>query len=135
MINKTGTKKLYLPLVIFFILINGFLIAGKNWLVKWDLDQSVAITGNLVLFSVTFCSLYFYQRAMQHGSTAGFLRNTYSGILLKLFVCMIVVLVYALSVSGKVNQGGLFACIFFYLLYAVIEMRSLLRWNKERKNA
>jgi hypothetical protein len=135
MTNRTPAKKLYIPLLIFFICINAFLIAAKNWLAIRGIDQTVVILGNLLLCVVTFLSLYFYQRAMTHPSTAGFLRNTYSGIMIKLFVCMIVVLLYALAAGTKMNKGGLFACIFLYFVYAILEMRSLLRWNKERKNA
>lgn len=135
MTNNTISRKLYLPIIVVFILINILLIGLNAWLVKMGINQNVAIVGNLVLFSVSIGSLYFYQRAMTHGSTAGFLRNTYGGIMVKLFVCMIVVLIYALSANGNINQGGIFACIFFYLIYAFIEMRSLLRWNKARKNA
>jgi hypothetical protein len=134
MINKTWNKKLYLPILFFFIFVNAFLVAGKGFLAKWNIDQSVAIGGNLLLFIVTFLSLYFYKRAMTHASTAGFLRNTYSGIMIKLFACMIVVLIYAVSVNGNVNQGALFTCIFLYMVYAFIEMRSLMRGNKEQKN-
>jgi hypothetical protein len=134
MTNKTWNKKLYLPILIFFILVNAFLIAGKSLLAKWNIEQSVAIGGNLLLFIVTFLSLVFYERAMAHASTAGFLRNTYSGIMIKLFTCMIVVLIYAVSVNGNINKGSIFICIFLYLVYAFIEMRSLMRRNKEQKN-
>jgi hypothetical protein len=135
MTNRIPAKKLYLPLVILFICINAFLIAGKKWLANHGIDQTVVIYGNLLLGMVTFLSLYFYQRAMTHPSTAGFLRNTYSGIMIKLFVCMVVVLLYALTAGKNINKGGLFASIFLYLVYTILEMRSLLRWNKERKNA
>jgi hypothetical protein len=134
MINKTGNNKLYLPILFFFIFVNALLVTGKNYLVKWNIEQSVVIGGNLLLFVVTFFSLFFYHRAMAHNSTAGFLRNTYSGIMIKLFTCMIVVLIYAVTVHGNINQGALFTCIFLYMAYAFIEMRSLMRRSKERKN-
>ncbi len=134
MTEKSISKKQYLPLVIFFIIVNTFLLTGKSMMSKWKIEQSVAIGGNFLLFVVTIFSLYFYKRAMSHASTAGFLRNTYSGILIKLFTCMVVVLIYAVSVNGNVNQGALFLCIFLYMVYAFIEMRSLVHGNKGQKN-
>jgi hypothetical protein len=128
-------KKVYLPVQLFFLIVGLLVIVCKNWLVKWGVDYKVLTSGNLLLFLVTVYSLYFYQRAISHPSTTGFLRNTYSGIMIKLFVCMIVVFIYALTMKGNINQGALFSCIFLYLVYSILEMRSLLRWNKERKNA
>jgi hypothetical protein len=127
--------KLYLPVQLFFLITGLAVIACKSWLVKWGIDYRVLTLGNLLLFLVTFYSLYFYQRAMTHPSTSGFLRNTYSGIMIKLFACMIAVLLYALTAGGNINKGGLITCVILYLVYAILEMRSLLRWNKERKNA
>jgi len=135
MTSKTSTKKAFLPVALVFILINALLIGMKNQLAKWDIDQPVAIIGNLLLFIVTFISLVMYQRAIKHASTAGFLRNTYSGMLVKLFVCMAAVLVYAMIEGSNINKGAIFACMFFYFLYTFIEIRSLMRWNKERRNA
>ncbi len=135
MTSKTPAKKLFIPVVIFFIITNALLIGLKTRLEKWGIDQSVAIIGNLVLFVVTLASLFMYQQAMKQASTAAFLRNTYSGLLIKLFVCMAAVLVYAMAVGSAVNKGAIFTCMFFYFVYTFIEIRSLLRWNKERKNA
>jgi F0F1-type ATP synthase assembly protein I len=127
--------KLYLPIILVFIIVNALLISGKSWLAKLGVDQSVAIIGNLVLFIATFLSLFLYDRAMSHSTTAGFLRNTYSGLIAKLVVCLAAVLIYAMVAQGNVNKQGIFACVFFYFLYTIIEMRSLARRNKERSNA
>ncbi|HEY4149880.1 MAG TPA: hypothetical protein VGM41_13165, partial [Chitinophagaceae bacterium] len=120
---------------IFFVIVNGFLIAGHNILQHFGIDQQVAIIGNLVLFAATMLSLFLYQRALTHASTHGFLRNAYSGLLVKLLICLAAVIAYALIARASLNKQGIFACVFFYFVYSVIEMRSLLRWNKERTNA
>ncbi|HSC39887.1 MAG TPA: hypothetical protein VLD19_18520 [Chitinophagaceae bacterium] len=135
MTNKISTRKLYLPVVLFFIIINGAVVALKKPLLSIGADQSVAIVGNLVLFIATMLSLFLYQRAMTHASTQGFLRNAYSGLIIKLVICLLAVAVYALLQRENVNKVGIFLCVFFYLVYSVIEMRSLMRWNKESKNA
>jgi len=135
MTNKISTRKLYLPVVLFFIIINGAVVMLKKPLLSIGADQSVAIGGNLVLFIATMLSLFLYQRAMAHASTHGFLRNAYSGLIAKLVICLLAVAIYALLQRENVNKVGIFLCVFFYLVYSVIEMRSLMRWNKESKNA
>lgn len=127
--------KLYVPIIVFFIVANAALIGGRSWLSKWGIDQSVAIVGNLILFIATFLSLLLYQRAMDHPSTQGFLRNAYSGLIAKLLVCLFSVVIYAMVARNNVNKQGIFVCVFFYFVYTIIEMRSLARRNKERSNA
>jgi hypothetical protein len=137
MSNIAGQNKnrAMLPLVLFFCITTLLLIAGKTLLVKWGVDQLLLIAGNTLLFGVSLISLLLYQRAMSHPTTMGFLRNTYSGLFFKLLVCAIAAIVYVLLHRENVNKPGLFTCIFFYFIYTLLEMRSLLQWNKARRNA
>ena len=135
MTNKVPARKLYVPVMLFFIVVNGFLLAGNKLLQTMGIEQPVAIIGNLILFIATMLSLYLYQRAMTHVSTQGFLRNAYSGLLVKLVICLVSVAIYAMVEKANLNRQGVFACVFFYFIYSVIEMRSLMRWNKERTSA
>jgi hypothetical protein len=102
---------------------------------KAGFGTTVTLVGDIVLFAATFLSLYLYQRAMTHTSTQGFLRNAYSGLMIKLVVCLVGVGIYAVAAKGIIDKYGIFACVFLYMVYSVIEMRSLMRWNKERTNA
>ena len=89
----------------------------------------------MLLCVVSLASLLLYQRAMAHPTTMGFLRNTYSGLFLKLLVCAIAVILYVFLNREHVNKPGLFTCIFLYFIYTLLEMRSLMQWNKARRNA
>lgn len=133
--DKLKTNKLALPLVLVFLLVTLFCIGGKSQLLQWGFSPLVVGTGNLILFSVSLLSFILYQRAMTHPTTMGFLRNTYGGLFLKLLVCAIAVAVYVLSDREHVNKQGIFACVFLYLVYTLLEMRTLLQWNKARRNA
>ena len=135
MTNNVPVNKWPLPVIIVFCIVTALLIAGKAWLIKWGVNFTVVVVGNIILFAVSVASLLLYQRAMAHASTMGFLRNTYSGLLLKLFVCLVAVLIYAMVAREHVNKEGIFACVFLYFLYALLEMRSLMQWNKARRNA
>jgi len=135
MTNKIPARKLYVPVMLVFIVVNGFLLAGNKLLQNMGINQPVAIIGNLILFIATMLSLFLYQRAMTHASTQGFLRNAYSGLLVKLVICLASVAVYAAVEKSNLNRQGIFACVLFYFIYSLIEMRSLMRWNKERTNA
>ncbi|MEP6726162.1 MAG: hypothetical protein ABJC98_10120 [Bacteroidota bacterium] len=128
-------NRVMVPLVIVFCIITALLIMGKKQLSQWGVDPMLVIIGNMLLFAVSLSSLLLYQRAMAHPTTIGFLRNTYSGLFLKLLVCIIAIMIYVILVKEHVNKQGIIACIFLYFLYSLLEMRSLMQWNKARRNA
>jgi len=116
-------------------MVNALLILGKKQLLAWGVDPGVVIVGNIILFAVSITSLLLYQRAMAHPTTMGFLRNTYSGLFLKLLACIIAILVYVITNKEHINKQGVLACVFLYFVYTLLEMRSLMQWNKARRNA
>jgi hypothetical protein len=133
--TKPAFNRAILPLVLFFCIATVLLIAGKTLLEGWGVDQLLLVAGNMLLFTVSLISLLLYQRAMTHPTTMGFLRNTYSSLFFKLLVCAVAAIVYVLLHKEHVNKPGLFTCIFLYFVYTLLEMRSLMQWNKARRNA
>ena len=128
-------NKVVLPLVLLYCITTALLIIGKKQLQKWGVDTVMVIAGNMLLFAASLASLLLYQRAMANATTIGFLRNTYSGLFLKLGVCIGAIVIYILVNKEHINKQGVIACVFLYFLYAVLEMRSLMQWNKARRNA
>jgi len=135
MTNSTPASKLPLPLILVFFLITLAMVLGKNLLLRLGADPMVIIAGNTLLFAVSLGSFFLYQRAMAHPTTMGFLRNTYSGLFLKLLACVFAILIYVMIAKDHVNKPGIFACVFLYFVYTLLEMRSLMQWNKARRNA
>jgi hypothetical protein len=132
--SKQPPARIFSAVSLLFVFSNTFFLLGKSWLVKWNIDESVVIIGNIILWLATLLSLYLTQKALQHSSTTGFLRNAYGGFIIKLFVCAGAVAVYAMIAGKNLNQNGIFVCIFLYFLYIVLEKRSLMLWNKQQKN-
>ncbi len=136
MTNSASTSRSSLPLTFFFILITALLLLGKKPLQARGVDMPVLFAGNLLLFAVSLGSLLLYQRAMAHPTTMGFLRHTYSGLFLKLLVCIFAILLYVvINRTEHINKPAILACVFLYFIYSLLEMRSLMQWNKARRNA
>ncbi len=133
--EKLKRNRLALPMIILFLLVTALCAGGKGQLLQWGVSPLVLGAGNLLLFAVSLLSFILYQRAMAHPTTMGFLRNTYGGLFLKMLVCAIAVATYVLSNREHVNKPAIFACVFLYLVYTLLEMRGLLQWNKTRGNA
>jgi hypothetical protein len=127
--------KATLPLYILFLIVNAVLWVLPVRLAALGLSVTVVMAGNALLFLVSLASLFLYQRAMLHPATIGFLKNTYSGLFLKLLVCLFAVVTYIGIGKRQVNKPAILTCVALYFIYSLLEMRGLLQWNKSRNNA
>jgi hypothetical protein len=134
MMNRNSLAALR-PMILVFILVNGFLLAGKNLLVKWGVNQDVVIIGNLILFFVTLSTFLLSRQSLKSPNPNVFVRAMYGGVIIKLFVCVAVVFIYFMSVKKNINKPGLFTCMGLYMVYTVIEVASLTKLLRKKKNA
>jgi hypothetical protein len=132
---QDNTIRPFLPVIILFIVLNGFFISGKSLLEKWHTDQSVLIIGNLVLFGVTLSSYILSQRGLRSGNPHAFIRSMYGSFMIKLFVCVIAAFLYIISFKKNVNKPALFACMGLYMIYSFIEVSLLTKMMKKKKDA
>jgi hypothetical protein len=128
--NRPNARKALIPLVLVFILINSALLFSRSSLTEMGLDVSVLMTANILLFLIFFISLWLHLRSMANSSTHVFMRNMYSGMLLKLFGGAIAAFVYIYLFRDKVNKPALFGSMAIYVLYTIIELRSVLKQSK-----
>ena len=127
--------KSFLPAIVIFLLVSIPTVSLQAQWQAWQLDASLLLCGNILLFVVTFCSWIFHRKALQAGNTAAFLRNVYSAMLLKLFVCMTAFFIYASLTTEPVNKPALFSLMFLYLVYTFTELSVLLKYAKRNRNA
>ncbi|MEJ7737380.1 MAG: hypothetical protein WKF97_08140 [Chitinophagaceae bacterium] len=123
----------FLPMLLIFALVSALSVVFRGFLENLNIDQTVLITGNLVLFIVGAASFVLYHRALLAGNTQVFLRNVYSGMLLKFFVSLTAAFIYLFSAGPAVNKPGLFGVMFLYLLYTFAEMAILMKQSKQIK--
>jgi hypothetical protein len=132
MVNKK--RKAFFPVVLLFILVNAFLLSGKNILARWGADQEVMIIGNIVLFGITIVSFLLAKRGLKSNNTHVFLRGVYSGIMIKLFLCIIAAFVYISIYKSGINKPALFTLMGLYLVYTFIEVSSLMKLLRTKEN-
>jgi len=125
----------FMPVILVFIVLNGFLISAKNMLQRWNVDQDVVIIGNALLFLITLCSFLLAQRGLKNPNPHAFIRSVYVSVMLKLFVCIIAAFVYIAMYKSNLNKPALFICMALYLVYTFLEVASLTKLLKQRKNA
>ncbi len=133
--NNNVPFKAFIPVIAVFVIVNAFAIVFSGRLASWNVDQSMVIYGNLLLFVVTLCSWFFHRSAINAGNIQVFLRNVYTAMLLKLFVCVITFFFYVYYVgSSFVNKPALFIVMFLYLAYTFIELGILIQYSKKRNS-
>jgi uncharacterized membrane protein YcfT len=127
-------KKIFLPLLLVFIFTTSFFITGKTFLEKQGASQQVLIVGNLILFAATLLSFFLMYKGIYSKTTNAFVRNVYGGFIAKLMICLFGSLIYFMS-TDKVNKPALFILMFLYFVYTAVEVSSLMKLNKLKKNA
>jgi hypothetical protein len=128
-------KKPFMPVVLLFLILNAFFIAGRTMLQRWNADQNVLIIGNALLFIITIISFLLAQRGLKNTNTHAFIRAIIGGIMIKLFVFIIAAFVYISIFKKQINKPALFTCMGLYLVYTFFEVSVLTKQLKQKANA
>ena len=128
-------RKIFLPVILVFVILNGLIITFKTFLENNGFDRDFLIIANLLLFILSLTAFYLQQRAIQSKNPNAFVRGVYTAMIIKLFVCMIAVAVYAFMRKSNINKPALFTSMGIYILYTSFEVAGLMKVARKKKNA
>lgn len=132
--SKNTVARSFRPLMLIFIITTALFLTSRARLSQWDVDVDVLIIGNLVLFAASAISFFLFTRSLNSKNAQAIVRIVYSGVLSKMMICLVTVFIY-ISIAGKgVNKAGIFGCMFLYLIYTTIEVVTLMKLSKQKKN-
>jgi len=123
------------PMILVFILLNVFLITARQLIVSRGVDQEVLVIGNLLLFVVSVTTFLITHRSLQSSNPNTFVRAMYGGFIIKFFAVATAAFVYIMLTNKNVNKPALIACMLLYVVYTFIEVKTLLGFLKQKKNA
>lgn len=132
--NK-GTHKAYFPIVLLFIILNGLILTAKTFLESRGFDREFLIWANLFLLLLSIGGFLLQREGLQSSNPQAFVRGVYASMIFKMFVTMAAVLVYVLVVGSKINKPGLFTAMGLYIVYTAVEVTSLMKLARKKKNA
>lgn len=115
----------FLPVLLVFMLLNVFFLAGGSLLDRWGADQVVLVVGNLLLFLITLVSFLIAQKGLRNPNPHAFTRAVFGGILLKLLLCIVAAGIYIATYKSGLNKPALFGCMALYLVYTFLEVSVL----------
>lgn len=128
-------KKIFVPIALVFIILNGVIIIMRSFLEKNGFDIDTLIYANFLLFIISIIGFVFQKRGLQSPNPQAFVRGMYASMMVKLFICMIAVLVYVLLFRSKINKPAIFAAMAMYIVYTVIEVKTLMKVARKKTNA
>ena len=121
----------FLPLTIIFVITSSLFLSLRSLFIQWGADTDVLVIGNIILFLATAFSFYLYYRSVNSKNAQVIVRMVYSGMIVKLFVCLVAAFVY-ISMAGKtVSKGAIIGCFIIYLIYTYTEVVILMKLSKQ----
>ncbi len=127
-------RSLLLPLLLVFIICNGFFISAKTLLAKWGIDNGVLIIANILFLLLALITFFIQQKALQNKNPNVFVRSVMAGMMIKMFVTIIAIFVYWFVMKDKFSKASVIAAMFIYLIYLVTEVALITKLNR-KKNA
>jgi hypothetical protein len=119
------------PIIIVFIITNIAILQGKAILAKGNMNYAVLLWANLLFFLVNIAAFIFQKKAAAHSNPNVFVRSVMGSMMLKMFVCVIAVMLYALVWKAYFTKMTVFAAMLLYLIYLGVEVAAAYKMNKE----
>ena len=122
----------FLPVLIFFIIINAFLVAARSSLESRGFDQVILLYANLLLLAATFFSYLIARKGLSDPNPNAFVRAITGSMIAKMILVVAAIVIYVLSIEGEINKPSLFAAMFLYLIYTFIEVGILTKQARKK---
>jgi hypothetical protein len=122
---------------VFFVL-SFFAITLLEWtnvFANAGIDGRVVLSGDVIIFFVTAFSFRLSERSLGSPNPNASVRSLYGSFMLKFFVLIIAAFIYIMIEKKNVNKPALFICMGLYLVYTFLEVASLQKLLKQKKNA
>lgn len=125
-----ATKALAPFLIIFFV-VNIIVGAAWNPLVRMGMDNYVLLGANALFLLMNILVFFIQKKALTNANPNVFIRSIMSGMMIKMFLCVIAVLIYTVSIGDKFNKSSVFVSLLLYLVYLGVEVMVMTRLNKK----
>ena len=126
--------KSVLPLFITFLVLTVLSIVGNFFLAGKGINYLVVMGGNCLFFLVSLFVFRMQYVAMYNSNPNVFIRTVISGMIIKMFACVIGVVGYYFISKDAFNKPAVYISMVIYIVYLVVEVRTIMKLNKT-KNA
>jgi hypothetical protein len=118
--------------ILLFVVVTALVFLLASGLPALNLTWPPLIYGNAWLFGITLLAFYLESKGVRSSNAFAFFRYVYMGLLLKLFLSIGVVLLYALTDRAILTRGVVLTWLLLYIGYTWIEVSLLVRAGKPK---
>ena len=127
-------RKAFLPIAVLFIIFNGLILTFRTFLEGHGFDREFLIWANLVLLFISIGGFLLQRKGLESPNPQAFVRGMYASMMFKMFICIIVVLIYVFLFRSKINKPGLFTAMGMYVVYTIVEVAALMKVARTKRN-
>ena len=127
-------KKPILPLLVIFVILNGFFLTAGTLFEKYAINRDVVIIANVLFFLISLVSFFMQRKGLKTKNPHAFVRGVMGSMLVRMAIAVAAVVFYLMMAGNEVNKPAVFISIFLYILYLVIEVAIVMKLNR-RPNA
>jgi hypothetical protein len=132
---KNGNQKKFIPIIILFVFLNGLIFFFRSLLGDNGFNINFLLISNLLLFVLSLTGFIVQGRAIRSLNPQKFVRGVYTSMMIKMFICMIAVLIYLVMNKENINKPALFSSMVIYIFYTIIEVSGLMKAARKNTNA
>lgn len=121
-----------LPLFIIFLILTVLIFAGNIFFAEKGINYAVVMGGNCLFFLVSLFVFRMQYLAMYNANPNVFIRSVMGGMLIKVFACVIAVVAYYFISGTAFNKPAVYASMVIYIIYLVVEVRTIMKLNKTK---
>jgi hypothetical protein len=96
---------------------------------------SFLLIANCILFLLSLVGFIIQGKAINTQDAQKFVRSVYASMMIKMFICMIAILIYMVMNRQNINKPSLFASMGIYIFYTIIEVSGLMKAARKNTNA
>lgn len=122
-------KKYFLPIIIVVFVGLTIMFFGMRTYMP-EFNFALLMTGNVIMLVLSLLSYFMVVKQLQRRPEA-FVRGVYGSSFLKLFVCIIGIITYAIVNKPNIHKPSLFVLLGIYAVYSAVETFMLSRLAKE----
>ena len=123
--------KIIAPVIIIFVAVTILILALRGFLTARGFDTNVLLGANTLFFLMGMLVFSLQKRALRNPNPNVFVRSVISGMMIKMFACIIAVLAYVMLTGSDYNKRSVFLSLFIYLLYLAAEVAAIMQLNKK----
>lgn len=113
------------PLVFLYASLAILVLVLQTQLIAWGVELRVLHGANTILFLVASAAIFWMSVSLRAIGGQALLKALYGGFMIRFFVLAGAAFIYILTKRKQVNIPGLAGAALFYVLYLIVEIRSL----------